>query len=189
MHKAQIRKTFREKRAGLTPAQMSRLDDLLLIRFQEISLPQIDTVLSYFPHTKFNEPATHLVTDFLKFRLPQLRLCYPVTEVATSTLEAFEVNDETGWEESIFGIPEPVGGEHTEAGKIDLVLVPLVAFDERNFRVGYGKGFYDRYLARCREDVITIGLSYFEPVPAIDDIDDFDVPLNICITPNMIYER
>ena len=189
MHKAAIRKMFGEKRAALTPREMDLFDDLILIRFQEIDLPQVDTMLSYFPHSRFNEPATHLVTDFLKFRIPGLRLCYPVTNAGTNAMSAFAVHEETAWKDSSFGIPEPENGEPVQPEDIDLVLVPMLAFDEHNYRVGYGKGFYDRYLAGCRPDVLSVGFSYFEPVPAIDDINDFDVPLNICVTPNMIYER
>ena len=69
-----------------------------------------------------------------------------------------------------------------------MVFVPMVAFDMKGYRVGYGKGFYDRYLPRCRPDVIKIGFSFFDPVDNIKDIADFDVPLNFCITPSRIYE-
>ena len=72
--------------------------------------------------------------------------------------------------------------------QVDLVLVPLLAFDTEGFRVGYGKGFYDRYLANCRADVVTIGFSYFGPVDKITDTGQFDVPLTYCITPQHTYE-
>ena len=49
------------------------------------------------------------------------------------------------------------------------------------------KGFFDRYLKGCREDCIKIGFSYFEPLDSIDDANEFDVPLDFCITPQRIY--
>jgi 5-formyltetrahydrofolate cyclo-ligase len=98
------------------------------------------------------------------------------------------VNEETSYEENEYGIAEPVGGEEIHPEDLDAVFVPLLCFDEKGYRVGYGKGFYDRFLSSCREDVIRIGFSYFDPVPSIDDINDFDVPLNLCITPNKLYE-
>jgi len=61
--------------------------------------------------------------------------------------------------------------------------VPLLCFDEKGFRCGYGKGMYDRFLSKCNENVITIGLSFFETEKRIDDIDQFDVPLNYVVTP------
>ncbi len=69
-----------------------------------------------------------------------------------------------------------------------MALIPLYAFDKNGYRVGYGKGYYDRYLKRCSEDLIAVGLSYFEPVDIINDTNQFDVPLSFCITPHTVYE-
>jgi 5-formyltetrahydrofolate cyclo-ligase len=66
-------------------------------------------------------------------------------------------------------------------------LVPLLAFDPKGYRVGFGRGYYDKYLSLCKPDVIKIGLSYFEPVEVIDDVQDFDVPLSYCITTDNVY--
>lgn len=70
---------------------------------------------------------------------------------------------------------------------LDAVLVPLIAFDARGFRVGYGKGFYDRFLKTCRADCLKIGLSLFPPVEKIADTADFDVKLDACATPEKIW--
>jgi 5-formyltetrahydrofolate cyclo-ligase len=69
-----------------------------------------------------------------------------------------------------------------------MAFVPLVAFDRKGFRIGYGKGYYDRYLKRCRPSIPMIGFSFFDPVERIRDINEFDVPLSLCITPSGIYE-
>ena len=88
-----------------------------------------------------------------------------------------------------FNIMEP--HQHlpqTKPEELDLILVPGVVFSEDGHRIGYGKGFYDRYLAKCRPEVLKIGFSYFEPVQAIDDLNAFDIPLNFCITTEAVYE-
>jgi 5-formyltetrahydrofolate cyclo-ligase len=87
-----------------------------------------------------------------------------------------------------YEILEPIGDHSISPELIDLVFVPLLAVDLRGFRVGYGKGYYDRYLVRCRNNVIKIGFSFFEPIDAINDIGQFDVPLSYCITPSRLYE-
>lgn len=92
----------------------------------------------------------------------------------------FEVNS--------LGISEPENGAAAAPENFDLVLVPLLSFDKAGFRVGYGKGVYDKYLKQVRPDAIKVGLSYFEPLSKIDDTDEFDIPLNYCITPQGIYE-
>ena len=80
-----------------------------------------------------------------------------------------------------------MGVELIDEKEIDLVLVPLLCFDKKGFRVGYGKGFYDRFLSKCRSDVLKIGLSYFKPVEKIEDVRDFDVALDYCITPKGVW--
>ena len=87
-----------------------------------------------------------------------------------------------------FNILEPLNGDVIPPEMLDLIFVPLLAFDRKGFRVGYGRGFYDRYLPACRRDVVKVGFSFFDPVDKIDDINEFDVPLNLCITPTCIYE-
>jgi len=103
-------------------------------------------------------------------------------------MRAMLTNEETDFVVNAYGIAEPINGEWITPEEIDLVFVPFLACDEKGYRVGYGKGFYDRFLASCRPDILKIGFSYFEPVEHISDINQFDVPLNICITPNRIYE-
>ena len=72
--------------------------------------------------------------------------------------------------------------------EIDLVIVPLLCFDKKGNRVGYGKGYYDRFLKQCRKDCIKIGFSYFDPIDQVEDINKFDVKLDYGITPDAIYQ-
>ena len=83
-----------------------------------------------------------------------------------------------------FGVPEPADGLKIATSKIDVVFVPLLAYDLHGNRVGYGQGFYDQFLSDCRPDVLKIGLSFFEPEPLIDGILTTDVKLDFCINPN-----
>ena len=85
-------------------------------------------------------------------------------------------------------IPEPRTGVPTPDEKIDMVIVPLLAFDEQGFRVGYGKGFYDRFLKRTRPECKKVGLSYFVAEKRIDDVDAHDVPLDQCVTPEGVMQ-
>ena len=68
-----------------------------------------------------------------------------------------------------------------------MILVPLLAYDLQGNRVGYGKGFYDRFLAKCNANVQKVGLSYFEPLDSIGDAESFDIKLNSCISPEKIW--
>jgi len=87
---------------------------------------------------------------------------------------------------SSFGIPEPKHGKTIGAHKMNIILVPLLAIDNKGYRVGYGKGFYDRFLKKTQPQTVTIGVSLFEPIDQIIDVDSDDIPLQFCITPRGI---
>ena len=89
--------------------------------------------------------------------------------------------------ENRWGIAEPVGAPEVRPQQLDAVLIPLLAFDETGHRVGYGKGFYDRFLAECRPDALRIGVSLEPPVPRITDAWDGDVRLHACLTPERVW--
>ncbi|MFZ9002852.1 MAG: 5-formyltetrahydrofolate cyclo-ligase [Robiginitalea sp.] len=97
------------------------------------------------------------------------------------------LTDATVFRNSRWGIPEPVSGIQVIPRQIDVVFLPLLAFDLEGYRVGYGGGFYDRFLANCREDVVKVGLSFFEPVAEISDRHPMDIPMDYCVTPEKIY--
>ncbi len=103
-------------------------------------------------------------------------------------LQHILLTEDTILEVNSWGIPEPVSGVSVEPDKVDVVFTPLLAFDRRGHRVGYGKGYYDRFFAHCRKDCIKIGLSLFEAVEEITDAGENDIPLNYCVTPLRIYE-
>lgn len=187
MRKKEIRKIYREKRNQLSAADTSKLDDLLLIQFQTAGLPFLHVVLSYWPIEENNEPNTHLFTEFLRFRNPEVKIAYPVADFKELQMTAVAVDIDTAFTKKELNIYEPQEGELVQPEEIDMVMVPLLAFDKRGYRVGYGKGFYDKYLASCREDCIKVGFCYFDPVEVIDDCNEFDVPLNLCITPQTVY--
>lgn len=189
MTKQELRKIYKEKRFALQEIERQKLDDLILIQFQRLALHNnIQMVMSYFPLEKHAEMNTHLYTRYLEYAFPGLKITFPVIDFSTLEMYALHVNDDTEFIENKYGIPEPEEGQEIAAKELDLILVPLLAFDKNGFRVGYGKGFYDRFLKKCHKKVITVGFSYFDAVDEIEDTNEFDVPLNYCITPHKIYE-
>ena len=99
----------------------------------------------------------------------------------------FLLTDNTKVKKNEYNIPEPVDGIEVRSNKIDVVFVPLLAFDKKGHRVGYGKGFYDKFLSECKPNAIKIGLSFFDPEELITDVFDGDIKLNYCVTPNEVY--
>lgn len=187
MLKAEARKLYNRKRLDLSMTDKLKWDDLILIHFQSLDLPFLDCALSYYPMEEKNEVNSILITDYLHFKNPSLQLCYPRTDAAHHTMQAVACHADSIFEANQWNILEPLDNVAVPPQMIDLVILPLLAFDANGHRVGFGKGFYDRYLQSCREDCIKVGLSYFPPVEQIEDAGEFDVPLDFCITPERAY--
>jgi 5-formyltetrahydrofolate cyclo-ligase len=188
MKKEELRKLYREKRASLAHSDLSRLQYLLLIRFQQLSLPFISVLHRFMPAKGKNEIDTGPLADWLSFRNPGMIQLVPKVNTKNNDLHHFLLSDQTILKLNEWGIPEPEKGLEISTEEIDLVLIPLLAFDETGHRVGYGKGYYDRFLASCRPDCIKTGLSFFPPDDKIADTNTFDIAMDFCITPDRIYE-
>lgn len=105
----------------------------------------------------------------------------------TRTLSHILLQDNTLLKINSWNIPEPENGIAISTEQIEVVFIPLLAFDLRGNRVGYGKGFYDDFLKNCSKDTLKIGLSFFEAEAVIEDIESHDMPLDYCVTPKKIY--
>lgn len=188
MTKQQLRKIYLEKRMNISSKEKLKLDDLMLIQFQRLSFDDVQVLMSYFPMGERNEPNTLLFSNYLRHIIPNLEIAFPKVEFTANDMQAVLINEATVYRKNNYQIAEPEDGEIIDKKDIDLIFVPLVACDSKGFRVGYGKGFYDRFLAGCRNDVLKIGFSYFAPVGEISDVREFDIPLDYCITPESVYE-
>jgi 5-formyltetrahydrofolate cyclo-ligase len=190
MLKNELRKLYKEKRCNISSVEMRKLDDLLLIQFQKLDIFIPSYILTYAAFEKFNEFDPTPITDYCYFKNPTQHCLYPVIDLFENKMEAILVNDDTVFETNKWGIAEPIDGVAINAKEIELVLVPLLCFDKKGYRVGYGKGYYDKFLANCHPNTLKIGFSYFEPIDTITDTDGFDIKLDICVTPtqNFIFK-
>ncbi len=105
----------------------------------------------------------------------------------TNTMTHFLLTDSTKIKKNHYNIPEPVDGIEITDDKIDVVFIPLLAFDKKGNRIGYGKGFYDRFLANCKPETIKIGLSFFEAEEEISHVLESDIQLDFCVTNYQIH--
>ena len=108
-------------------------------------------------------------------------------DFTTRKMTHFLLTDNTKIKKNEYNIPEPMDGIEVPSSKIQVVFVPLLAFDTKGNRVGYGKGFYDQFLAECTPETIKIGLSFFEAETFIADVFEKDIRLDFCITPKNCY--
>lgn len=179
---------YLQKRAALTDAEVAHASlRICETFFSHVELSRVKVLHSFLPLERSHEPDTRLILDKIQREFPHIRISLPRVNRTTNSLENIYFEGLHQLERSEWGIAEPRPGNATGPESIDAVLVPLLAVDSHGNRVGYGKGFYDKFLAGCRPDCLRIGLSIFEPVESIDDVNAFDVPLHHCVTPDTFY--
>lgn len=184
MDKKSLRTAYLSKRRALTTQEVEQKGKQLCQRFFDtINLEHVSCVHCYLPIIDNNEINTQLLIE--EFYRRGITVVVPVANFETHEMQIAQLEAST---ELVLrkGIPEPEHPVFVEVDKIDLVILPLVLFDVKGFRVGYGGGFYDRFLAKLTSDVQLVGLSLFE---AVDDIgvDQYDQPMKICLTPEKSY--
>lgn len=187
MNKSELRLVYKKKRAELSFEEIARFNDLILIQFQKLSMQFLNCVHTYLPSLQLREPDTAPIIRYLEFTNPGLKVAVPSVNNATGALDHFYLEEKSLRMINKFGIEEVHNGDPVSLSEIDLVLVPMLAFDKHGYRVGYGKGFYDKFLSLCRSDALIVGLSFFTPEEKIDDRNEFDIALDHCVTPLEIF--
>lgn len=195
MNKQELRLQARKDRDALSDTQAialsAGLKDLL---FSRIPLHRYSVIHAFLPILKNKEPDTFPILStlerdfgadlFVSRSLPEGELLhYPYRSSETYPLNTW-------------GIPEPTGADgipsaaffNTRAQEDILVLIPLLAFDKEGHRVGYGKGYYDRFLQHATPKTLKMGLSLLEAVDEISDPSPQDIPLDFCITPTRVWK-
>ncbi|HMQ04409.1 MAG TPA: 5-formyltetrahydrofolate cyclo-ligase [Pyrinomonadaceae bacterium] len=188
MKKSELRRIFLDERKAMSPelvkANSRSISDNF---FEQFDLSNIQVLHIYLSIEKFHEVNTSFLIGDIWYRFPEISLVVPRIDRESGEIESVVYKPETKLIENGWGIREPSGEELADPSTIDFVIVPLLCFDLFGNRVGYGKGFYDRFLSRCRPDCVKVGLCVFQPVEGIDDLHEGDVALNACVTPGKIF--
>ncbi len=184
--KAKLRELYKAKRAQLTSAEVAQFSIEILQQFKLWLSARND--FTYFhlflPIEKQNEVDTYLIKEYLDAN--QKKVYTSRINSAGLEMETFLLGIKTVYGEGKLGIPIPIGAEKVESVELQVILVPLLAFDNFGNRIGYGKGYYDIFLKKLDKEVIKIGLSFFLPLEKIPS-EAHDIPLDFCITPKKIF--
>jgi len=184
MLKKDLRSKFSLKRDLLSNDKISELSLLITNRALEIPIWNFTNYHIFLSIFEKNEIDTQYFMSVIHGKDKNIIVSKMFGD---QQLKHFLLTDNTLIKKNKWNVPEPVDGFEIDAHKIDVVFIPLLAFDIFGNRVGYGKGYYDAFLKNCKPDVIKVGLSFFDPVTKIDDIFEADISLNYCVTPGKIY--
>ena len=185
-NKSELRKIFLQKRKVLFDQEVKELNQKINLLFDNFLPEDIKTVHIYLSI----QSKVEIDTWPLIFGLwaKNIQVAAPVMDAHNTTISSRLLSKETQLVENEWKVPEPLHSPEIDKNEIGAVVIPLLAFDKKGFRVGYGKGFYDRFLASLNPEILKIGLSFFPPVDQISDIDSWDIPLDFCISPETIIK-
>ncbi len=181
VRKEQLREKYKAQRKLLTPEQIDDFSIKIANKSLALDIWQLEYYHLFLPIEKHKEINTTYLLQILQGRDKQIVLSS--SDFESKTMSHLLLTDNTRITVNAMGIPEPQNGLPVSSETIDVVFIPLLAYDTRGNRIGYGQGFYDRFLGQCRRDIIKVGLSFFEPEEILIDSEKFDIPLDYCLTP------
>ena len=185
MNKSELRRIYKQKRKEFSSDTIETKS--LAISNQLLQLPiwNLSFYHIFLSITEHKEINTDYILNILSGK--DKNSVISKTHFESLKMIHYLLLDTTVIKKNSWNIPEPVDGIEIDSAKIDVVFVPLLAFDKQGHRVGYGKGFYDKFLSECRPETLKIGLSLFEAEEKIEDVSESDVALDYCVTPQTIY--
>lgn len=186
MKKAELRQTYKALRQQLSEQQLEDYSLAIANQLLRLNIWDKSFYHIFLPIEEQKEVNTEYILNILSGKDKHIVISksdfkdYSMTHVLLSDNTKLVKND--------YNIPEPVDGIPIATSQIDVVFVPLLAFDNQGHRVGFGKGFYDRFLQTCKPETLKIGLSFFEAETTLISKSDTDIALNYAVTPETIYE-
>jgi 5-formyltetrahydrofolate cyclo-ligase len=183
MNKEDFRKKYKSLRTAISDEDLEDLSIAIANNSLKLPIWEFSNYHIFLPIINKKEINTEFILHILQGKDKSIMIPKVKNNRAMSHIL---LQDNTALKLSKYGVPEPISGIEILPSKIDVVFVPLLAYDIKGNRLGYGKGFYDRFLEKCNSETIIIGLSLFEPEQEIPS-ENSDIPLNFCITPTKIY--
>ncbi len=187
-NKKEIRKAMIDQRKSLTSEEIRRKSLEIFHQLQSIKhYKNARKLMTYVPfqdeiHT------TLLIADFLE---KNRNVYIPVTQPKEKRIIVSELLDiDKDLEPGHFGVLEPTAStlRPIDPQLIDLVIVPGLAFTKGGYRIGYGGGYYDRFLPTLEQEHVTIALAMdFQIVDSLP-IDHYDIPVDLIVTESQIIE-
>lgn len=184
MNKKDLRKHYKQLRRSFTSQEIDDLSKQMFKFFHDSNFSKLNNFHVFISIEKLFEVNTnHFIEYFWKNNKQVI-----VPKMKAENLMHCSCNSNTIFEKNGWGINEPKECLNFPIKDIELVLVPMLICDFKGNRVGYGGGFYDKFLAECRDDIIKLGINFFEPISEEIPTYKTDIPLDYLLTPNGIID-
>ena len=185
MFKKELRKKYKELRQQLTSSEIEEKSLAIANNLLQLNIWDKTYYHLFLTIEEQKEIDTEFILHILQGK--DKEIVVSKSDFVTLEMTHYLLTDNTKFKKNEYNTPEPIDGLEVSVTKIEVVFVPLLAFDLKGNRVGYGKGFYDKFLCNCKPKAIKIGLSFFETELIIKDLLEKDIQLNYCVTPNKTY--
>jgi 5-formyltetrahydrofolate cyclo-ligase len=189
--KTELRRDYLAARQALSAEQVQQgsqaIADRFFAEFLAGEVPPGAGLHLFLPIAGQNEVDTWPIVRRCWAEYPAIQLAVPQVLPDRTSMVQLALPPGSEVVRGSFGVPVPAQPVPAPEVSLAWVLLPLLAFDARGYRVGYGKGHYDRFLARLGPQVQRVGLSLFGPGPLIADVDQYDIGLTACITPERVW--
>ena len=186
MNKKSLRNLFKKKRQQFSKTELESISKQVRLQLTNEFEFKNKLVNVFLPIERFNEIDLSLFIDDIQELGGQV--CLNKSDFKSNSITPYLYVELSHIQTNEYGIPEPTEGSEIPLNHIDFVIVPLLTFDQNGHRVGYGKGFYDRFLASFDSNTLFIGVCHFDEPSNIEDLSEQDVPLHYIITPKRIYK-
>lgn len=183
LSKIEAREKYRNLRKQLPESELLDMSLEIANNLLKFNIWELKTFHLFMTIDENREVDTKPIFDLLIGKGKEIII--PKINTSTNTLDSYIFDEKTLFEISKLRIPEPNNGIVFN-GKIDVVILPLLAYDLDGNRIGYGRGFYDNFLSKLESEPLKIGISYFSPEKSIE-CNNHDINLDYCITPNKIF--
>ena len=185
MDKFKARKKYQTLRDKISSDELLNLSVKIANNCLNLPIWNKDNYHIFLPIKNKNEVDTTTLINVLNGKEKQVIVSK--SNFKTITFKNYVLSDDTLLKLNKYGIPEPINGNEFKSVKIEVVFIPLLAYDLKGNRVGYGKGFYDRFLKKLSKNTIKIGLSFFLPENYISDCSNHDIQMDYCVSPKKVF--
>jgi 5-formyltetrahydrofolate cyclo-ligase len=183
LSKIEAREKYKNLRKQLSESEILDMSVKIANNLLKFKIWELKTFHLFMTISENKEVDTKPIFDLLIGKGKEIII--PKININSNTLDSYIFDEKTVFNVSNLGIPEPKNGILFN-GKIDVVILPLLAYDLDGNRIGYGKGFYDKFICNLKSEPLTIGVSFFSPEKSLE-CNNHDINLDYCITPNKIF--
>lgn len=190
LDKKRIRRKMLNERRDLSDEQVKDMSEVIINKLKKIPVYKTSKTIMVYLSFGNEVDSSEIIKDcFENGKRVVLPFCdntdMSITPTEIKDLDIDLVEDSIGYIQ-----PNKESLDPVDLSEIDLIIVPGISFDRKGYRVGFGAGYYDRFLGKVNFEIPTIGLAYdFQIIESLIEMEDYDIPVDYVMTDERIVVR